>query len=145
MTAPPFDFRRVRDSDFSFCWRLYREALQPLSVGLFDWDDAVQQEHIREALADENASILVVDNGAAGWLQSSETRFTIHLGHFYLAPEMRNRGLGTAFLNWMSDRARRKNKDLTLEVMKNNPARVLYERLGFRPVGSSARTITLQL
>ncbi len=146
MTAtPPFDFRRVHDGDFDFCWPLYRDALQPLSIGLFAWDDAVQQRHVREALADEGASVLVSGGSDAGWLHCSETRFVIHLGHLYLVPDKRNRGLGTAFLTWMSDRARRKGKDFTLDVMKNNRARALYERLGFRPVHSSAHTITLQL
>lgn len=144
-STPPFDFRRVRGNDFDFCWGLYREALQPLSVGVFAWDDTVQQRHVREALADEGASVLVSEGSDAGWLHVSETRFAIHLGHLYLRPEKRNKGLGTAFLAWMSDRARRKAKDFTLDVMKNNRARLLYERLGFRPVRSSARTITLRL
>ncbi|WP_332052258.1 GNAT family N-acetyltransferase [Reyranella sp.] len=119
--------------------------MQPLSVGLFAWDDAVQQQHVRQALADEGASVLMAEGGDAGWLHCTETRFAIHLGHLYLVPEKRNKGLGTGFLTWMSDRARRKGKDFTLDVMKNNPARALYERLGFRPIGSAAHTITLRL
>lgn len=141
----PFDFRRVRSNDFDFCWSLYRDALQPLSAGLFAWDDATQQRHVQDALADEGASILITENSDAGWLHCSETRFVIHLSHLYLVPEKRNHGLGTSFLTWMSERARRKQKDFTLDVMKNNRARMLYERLGFRPAGSSANTITLQL
>jgi ribosomal protein S18 acetylase RimI-like enzyme len=141
----PFDFRRIGPADFAFCWPIYRDALQPLSVGLFAWDDETQQKRVRQALADEGASILLADGEAAGWLQCSETRFIIHLGHLYIEPAKRNKGLGSGFLRWMSERARRKEKDFTLDVMKNNPALKLYERLGFRPVRSSATTITLQL
>lgn len=140
-----FDFRRIREGDFAFCWPLYRDSLQPLSAGLFDWDEAVQQQRVRQALADEGASMLVAENSDAGWLQCSETRFAIHLGHLYLAPERRNHGLGTGFLTWISDRARRKGKDLTLDVLKNNPARVLYARLGFKPVKTAAHVVTLRL
>jgi GNAT superfamily N-acetyltransferase len=140
-----FDFRRVREGDFDFCWPLYRDALQPLSAGLFAWEDTIQQQRVQQALADEGASVLVTDGSDAGWLQCTETRFAIHLGHLYLAPERRNHGLGTGFLTWMSDRARRKGKDFTLDVMKNNPARALYERLGFKPVKTAAYTITLRL
>jgi GNAT superfamily N-acetyltransferase len=144
-TLPPFDFRRLRDGDFDFCWPLYRDALQPLSAGVFVWDDATQQKRVREALADEGASVLVAEQSDAGWLQCSETRFAIHLGHLYLLPEKRNHGLGSGFLAWMSDRARRKGKEFTLDVMKNNPARALYERLGFKPVRTQANTITFRL
>ncbi len=142
---PSFDFRRVRADDFAFCWPLYRDALQPLSVGLFAWDEATQQQRVRQALADEGASILLTEGSDVGWLYCIETRFAIHLGHLYLAPEKRNRGLGTSFLTWMTDRARRKHKDFTLDVMKNNPARALYERLGFKPVGTQAHIITMRL
>jgi GNAT superfamily N-acetyltransferase len=140
----PFDFRRIREDDFAFCWTLYRDALQPLSTGLFAWDEASQQQRVRQALAAEGASMLVAENNDAGWLQCSETRFAIHLGHLYLAPERRNHGLGTAFLTWMSDRARRKDKEFTVDVMKNNPARALYERLGFQPVKTAGSVVTLR-
>ncbi|MBV8391949.1 MAG: GNAT family N-acetyltransferase [Alphaproteobacteria bacterium] len=140
-----FDFRRIGPADFAFCWPIYRDALQPLSVGLFQWDDEVQQKRVRQALADEGASILVSDGEASGWLHCSETRFIIHLGHLYLEPAKRNKGLGSGFLRWMSDRARRKEKDFTLDVMKNNPAIRLYERLGFRPVKTAATVITMRL
>ncbi len=140
-----FDFRRIREGDFAFCWTLYRDALQPLSVGLFAWNDAVQQQRVRQALDDAGASILLAENNDAGWLQCSETRFAIHLGHLYLVPERRNHGLGTGFLTWMSERARRKGKDFTLDVMKSNRARALYERLGFRPVKTAGHTVTLRL
>lgn len=142
---PPFDFRRMRPDDFAYCWPLYRDALQPLSAGLFVWDDLAQQRRVREALADEGASVLRTQDRDAGWLHCSETRFIIHLGHLYLAPEMRNRGLGSSFLTWMSERARRKGKDFTLDVLENNPALALYGRLGFRPVQSRSHVVTLRL
>jgi GNAT superfamily N-acetyltransferase len=140
-----FDFRRVATSDFAFCWPLYRDALQPLSAGLFAWDDEAQQKRVQQALGDEGASILLVETSDAGWLHCSETRFAIHLGHLYLVPEKRNKGLGAGFLRWMSERARRKEKDFTLDVMKNNPALALYQRLGFKQVKSSATTVTMSL
>jgi GNAT superfamily N-acetyltransferase len=140
-----FDFRRVGAPDFPFCWKLYRDALQPLSVGVFVWSDDVQQRRVQQALGDEGASILLSEGSDAGWLHCSETRFAIHLGHLFLVPEKRNQGLGSGFLRWMSDRARRKDKEFTLDVMKNNPALALYQRLGFKPVKSSPTTVTMSL
>jgi GNAT superfamily N-acetyltransferase len=141
---PDFDFRRVETRDFDFCWPIYRDALRPLSTGVFQWNDAQHQAIVREALGDEGASILVSD-GDAGWLLASETRFTIHLAHFYLLPEKRRHGLGSRFLIWMSERARRKEKEFTLDVVKNNPALALYQRLGFKPVKTTAYVITMRL
>lgn len=141
----PFDFRRIRPDDFDFCWPLYRDSLQPLSAGVFAWDDEAQKRRVREALGDEGASILQAGGGDAGWLHCAETRYAIHLGHLYLLPTKRNHGLGSGFLTWMSDRARRKGKEFTLDVLENNPALALYERLGFKPVQTQAHVVTLRL
>jgi len=44
----------------------------------------------------------------------------------------------------MGERATRKGKNLTLEVLKNNRARGLYERLGFRVIKTSPLKYTMQ-
>jgi len=141
---PDFQFRRVRPEDVAFCWTTYRDAMRPLTVELMQWNEADQRRGIEEALRDDDASILVSDMGDAGWLHVIETRRDIHLGHLYLAPAARNRGLGTKLLHWMGERAKRKDKTFTLEVLKNNRARGLYERLGFRIIETSPLKYTMQ-
>lgn len=143
MTMTGFEFRRIRSGDFTFCWPIYSEAMMPLTPG---WNEVAQRRTIEQALADEGASILVVEASDAGWLHVTETRFDIHLGHLYLEPARRNKGLGTHFLTWMSERARRKEKDFTLDVLlTNNRAKTLYERLGFVADRPSAGKIRMKL
>ena len=137
-----FEFRRIRSGDFAFCWSIYSEVMAPLTPG---WNEAAQRRTIEQALADEGASILVAEASDAGWLHVTETRFDIHLGHLYLEPARRNKGLGTRFLTWMSERARRKEKDFTLELPVNNRAQALYERLGFVAERPSAGKIRMKL
>src|SRR5471032_616810 len=136
-----FEFRRVRPADSAYCWPIYSEAMAPLVTG---WDETSQRRMVEQALGEEGASIMVVDKSDAGWLHVSETRFDIHLGHLYLEADRRNQGLGTRFLQWMTERAQRKAKTFTLDVMTNNRARALYERLGFVVAGTSAGKIRMQ-
>ena len=136
-----FEFRRVRPGDFAYCWSIYNEALAPNEGG---WNEAAQRRKVEQALAEEGASVMVVDKSDSGWLYLTETRFEIHLDHLYLEAERRGQGLGTGFLSWMIERARRKEKALTLDVMANSRARALYARLGFIPAGTSADTIRMQ-
>jgi ribosomal protein S18 acetylase RimI-like enzyme len=68
----------------------------------------------------------------------------VQLKQLFLLPAVRNRGLGTGFLTWMKERADRKRKDLTLDVMSNNPARRLYERLGFKTIATADNKITMR-
>ena len=57
---------------------------------------------------------------------------------------MQNRGIGAAVVRRLCDRASRERKALILEVMKNNRARSLYERLGFDAVGSSKYKLNMR-
>ena len=45
---------------------------------------------------------------------------------------MQRKGIGSRVIQALLRLARKKSKPVTLAVMKINPARALYERLGFR-------------
>lgn len=139
-----FDLRSAGAADLPFCWNTYREAMQPLLEPLAEWREPEQRRNVERALADAGSSILRREGVDSGWLLVEETRHAIQLRELHVLPEMRNRGLGTAFLNWMKERADRKRKDLTLEVTTNNPARKLCERLGFKPVTTTGNRVTMR-
>ena len=50
----------------------------------------------------------------------------------FIDKDFRNKGIGTIALNMLIDMAKSMNKDLTLEVLENNVAKNLYEKLGFK-------------
>ncbi|SRR6266540_1967888 len=103
-----------------------------------------QRRVVEQSVIDRGTSIIVVSGSDIGWLQVGETRDEIYLGQLYVMPSMQNRGIGTAVARQLCDRACKEGKPLTLEVMKNNRARRLYARLGFRVVGSSEYKLKMQ-
>jgi ribosomal protein S18 acetylase RimI-like enzyme len=52
-----------------------------------------------------------------------------------LAPVFRGRGIGTDLLRVLIAEADETARKLSIHVEVNNPARALYERLGFQPAG----------
>jgi ribosomal protein S18 acetylase RimI-like enzyme len=52
-----------------------------------------------------------------------------------LAPAYRGRGIGTQLLRDLMAEADASGRKLSIHVEVNNPARALYDRLGFRPAG----------
>ena len=52
-----------------------------------------------------------------------------------ILPTFRGQGIGTLLLNQLIERAASEGKSLTIHVEQFNPARALYERLGFRRIG----------
>jgi GNAT superfamily N-acetyltransferase len=146
MRAMPlgFEFRSAASSDLDFCWLMYRDAMKPLTEAVGRWEEPIQHKLIQKAVHNAHTSILRQDDADAGWLQIEEGPQVVHLQQLFLLPDRRNRGLGTAFLSWMKDRAERKRKDLTLEVMTNSQACRLYERLGFKPVTTADHKTTMR-
>ena len=143
-STPQFELRPASSADFEFCWSLYRDSMKPLTIELLQWNESRQRQIIEQSLADSGTSIIVASGSDIGWLQIKETCEEIYLGQLYVMSSMQNRGIGTAIARQLCESASRKNKTLTLEVMKNNPARLLYERLGFDVVGSSKYKLKLR-
>lgn len=139
-----FDLRPATKSDLDFCWPIYRDAMKPLTEAVSPWNEAAQQKVVEQAVADAGTSILRQAGADVGWVQVEETRHAVQLRQIFVLSAVRNRGLGTSFLSWMKERAERKRKDLTLDVMSNNPARRLYDRLGFKVVTATDSKVTMR-
>ena len=60
------------------------------------------------------------------------TENEIRLMDISLLPEQCRKGIGTALLQWLQAEARCNDQPLRLHVAPENPARRLYERLGFQ-------------
>ena len=75
-----FRLRPADSTDFPFAWSLYRELMQPLSVELRGRRNETGQKHVVElALAQEETSIIVIDELDAGWLQVSESEHKLKM------------------------------------------------------------------
>ena len=56
----------------------------------------------------------------------------IYLYRFFIDEKYRNNGIGTVALSQIITLAKKQNKDISLEVLGENIARNLYEKLGFK-------------
>ena len=92
------------------------------------------------------ASFLVVkcDGRRAGRLTVSRLDSEVRIVDIVLAPGFRGRGIGTALLGDVITTASEHGLPVTLHVERWNPARRLYERLGFREVARSVVHVLLE-
>jgi ribosomal protein S18 acetylase RimI-like enzyme len=90
-----------------------------------------QRVQYDEGFPDAESSIILVGDRPAGRMlvDQSEREFT--LIDIALLPEYRKSGVGTQLLQELLERAVKAQKPVRLHVLKSNPARRLYERLGF--------------
>lgn len=150
-SAPPFGWRRaaaaglafraVTDDDLPFLFRLYastREAeLAPVpwsaaqKATFLDMQFRAQhtfyKEHYGQALW-----LLILHGGQAiGRLYLDRQSDEHKVIDIALLPEHRGKGLGAALMRDLIEEAGAAGKALGIHVEKNNPARHLYDRLGF--------------
>ena len=139
--------RPARDGDEPFLASVYAstraEELAPVP-----WSDeqkaafvamqfAAQTAHYAQHYDGMTAGVIVVDGEDAGRLLVARWTREIRIVDITLLPGFRGRGSGSELLAELMDEATEMGKSLSVHVERENRARGLYERLGFRPVGET--------
>lgn len=79
----------------------------------------------------ECAQVVEVEGQAAGILKVTRDGLDWHVVQLQLLPALQSRGIGRRLLEGVIADARSAGACLRLQVLRANPARRLYERLGF--------------
>ena len=98
------------------------------------WDEDTQSARFDATFLPEEMKIVSVDGRDAAFTAVRNEPDAIHLLNLMVAPEFQNRGLGAAILRDLIAEAQARGLPVKLQVMKVNPARRLYERVGFSVV-----------
>lgn len=75
---------------------------------------------------------IIFNKTMVGFIGIKNYKKEIYLYRFFIEEKYRNKGIGTIALNKLIDMAKEENKDISLEVVGENIAKDLYERLGFK-------------
>ncbi|WP_407571653.1 GNAT family N-acetyltransferase [Deinococcus altitudinis] len=92
---------------------------------------AAQERHYRQTYPDIEQLVVEYRGVPAGRLYRSQDMLEHRLIDVALLPAFTGQGLGTRLLEGEMGRAGAAGKQLRLHVERHNPARRLYERLGF--------------
>jgi len=137
--------RPVSDGDREFLVELYA-SVREQELSQVPWDDATKRAFIEQQFAAQDAhcrgnypgatlDVVEVDGSRAGRLYVHRGPSDIRIMEIALAPGFRGRGIGTSLLQDLMAEADSSGRKLSIHVEMNNPARSLYDRLGFEPAG----------
>ncbi|MBM4247586.1 MAG: GNAT family N-acetyltransferase [Deltaproteobacteria bacterium] len=104
---------------------------------VWGWDEADQRERFRAGFDPSGVSVIMSADQPIGLLKLDRRADEVFLASVELAPEVQGRGLGTDIVRSVLCEAAERGVPVRLQVFHRNPARRLYERLGFRPVGET--------
>jgi ribosomal protein S18 acetylase RimI-like enzyme len=130
---PSVSLRAASDADRDF-FSVRRDALGPYVEELWGWDDSQQRRQADQEFDELPIEIVESDGVAIGYLCVLHNADHDYLDEIAFAPPAQATGLGSTLLRGVMERAARRGVPVRLSVLVNNPARRLYERLGFRIV-----------
>lgn len=134
----------MRPEDREFLFRVYASTREE-ELALTDWDEeqkgvflegqfGAQDAWYRERYPGATLDVIEAGGVPAGRLYVHRREREIRLMDIALLPEHRGRGIGGSLLHDLMTEAAAAGKRLTIHVEEYNPARRLYERLGFRKI-----------
>ncbi len=144
---PPYQLRPATEGDHAFMRSLYGSTREDeLAVtgwtraqkdAFLDQQFAAQTRHYRDRLPDAVWQIITVEGADAGRLVTDRRPGEHRIVDIALLPGFRGRGVGSHLLRTLQRAAADAGCRLSIHVEVNNPARRLYERLGFKPAGET--------
>jgi ribosomal protein S18 acetylase RimI-like enzyme len=144
VASPSISLRPVEAGDEPFLLRVYASTRAD-ELALVPWSDAekdaflrqqfdAQARQYREHYDGATFDVIEVDGRRGGRLYVARWEDEIRIIDLSLLPEHRGVGIGTRLLRELLEEGARTGKTVSIHVERLNPARRLYERLGFAVV-----------
>jgi ribosomal protein S18 acetylase RimI-like enzyme len=142
-TDPPLSFRKARSADLEWL----------LDLRLATMAGYIEASGQRLTLADQHQRVLQ-DFGSIQIISRGDTDIGMmkvvrhpdvwHLVQIQLLPRFQGAGSGALLIRDLLDSAREAEVPVALSVLKVNPAKRLYEQLGFRVVAETGHSYEMQ-
>ncbi|HTW64020.1 MAG TPA: GNAT family N-acetyltransferase [Bryobacteraceae bacterium] len=123
--------------DREFLWWLHRETMREYVDKTWGWDETFQRSKFDQNFDPLPLLIIQKDSEPIGYICVGRPGDEIFLAAIEIVPAEQNQGIASQLINEILDEADRSQLPVNLQVLKVNPARRLYERLGFRCTGDS--------
>lgn len=134
MAIHTLTFRKAAEADKPFLLRLREATMRDyLKQSGLPFDEAAQIARSMDRF--EHAQIVMQDGHDIGLLKNDKSTNPWELVQIQLLPAYQRKGIGETLLRQTLAEASKAKVAVLLSVLKVNPAKRLYERVGFREIG----------
>jgi ribosomal protein S18 acetylase RimI-like enzyme len=125
------EYRPAEENDIDFLYALHVATMKDYVDKTWGWDDTFQESIFRKNYVPAEIQIIQSDGNDIGMLSVEERTGDVFLRAIEIHPEYQNKGIGTFIISKIISESAPKRKPVRLQVLKANPAKGLYDRLGF--------------
>ncbi len=123
--------RKACPEDFDYCASLYFAGMEKIIRDL-NLTMSAQVANFRKRWETTQVRIITLDESAVGWLQTMQADGALFLAQLFVDAAFQRRAIGSEVIGHVVQEAAAADQPVTPGAVKTNPARRLYERLGFR-------------
>ncbi len=123
--------RPALSSDFDYCRCLYFAEMEWI-ISELHLDLSAQDDGFRQQWNPMQVRIITLDGADVGWVQTVRQEEAVLVGQIIIERRFQRKGIGTEIMKRLIADAAHMCLPLVLSVVKINPARTLYQRLGFQ-------------
>ena len=137
-SAEQIRFRPATENDTDFLYALHVATMKEYVDKTWGWDDTFQESVFRKNYVPVEIQVITFTEKDMGMLSLEERGQDIFLRAIEIHPDYQGQGIGTAIIQKIIAEGALKMKPVFLHVLKVNPAKRLYERLGFSVVNETS-------
>jgi ribosomal protein S18 acetylase RimI-like enzyme len=130
--ALPVTLRASRSEDAGLFYDVTEQTMRVHIIAAGGaWDEERSRREAAEDSVNPSASVIMVGAVDAGILLVERLPHEVRLRTLYLLPSYQDHGVGCSLVSALQQEAAARCVPLRLDVLKVNPAKRFYERLGF--------------
>jgi ribosomal protein S18 acetylase RimI-like enzyme len=130
--------------DAELVYGIKHEAYADYAIEAYgSWEEGLQRGYILRNL--RFTRLILVDGTIVGWIAADTEAPAVDIADVHILPVHQRKGYGTEAVGIVLREAFAAGKAVTLGVLKNNPARSLYDRIGFTVTGATKTHFLMKL
>lgn len=135
-----YAFRNCTLDDFDFLFELKKRNFKWYVDKIWGWNDEYQKQRLKQDLEEHLAHkrIILVDSKEIGvYVVHITEDGELFINEISILKEYQNKGIGRKILEEQLKENKQKGIRTILQVFKDNSAKSLYEKLGFKVYGET--------
>ena len=126
-----FSKRLSREADREFLWALHQNSMREYVDQTWGWRDADHRTRFNQSSRPGDLEIIEIENVPVGFISTESIPGKLRLLSIEITPSYQRQGIATSLIQDLISKATNADQLVELQVLRVNPARKLYERLGF--------------
>lgn len=142
-----YTLRDCTYDDVEFILELKRLGLKWYIEKIYGWNENIQRQKTIQELNKniKDMKIIIVDNKDVGITTFNKNEDFYSIGLTIIHPDYQNKKIATNILLKYIEMAKEDRKRIIIKTYKKNPAKRLYERIGFKKYDNDDTHIYLEI